>query len=75
MPDIDQTASREYDVIVVGAGPAGCSAAYFSTLQGLNVLLLDKARFPRDKVCGDSISPRSLKILERMGLLENTEKL
>lgn len=74
MPDIDQTASREYDVIVVGAGPAGCSAAYFSALQGLNVLLLDKARFPRDKVCGDSISPRSLKILERMGLLEKIEK-
>lgn len=65
--------SREYDVVIVGAGPAGCSAAYFCALKGLDVLLVDKCLFPRDKVCGDSISPRSLKVLERMGLLERME--
>ncbi|MBN1272095.1 MAG: NAD(P)/FAD-dependent oxidoreductase [Candidatus Aminicenantes bacterium] len=66
--------SKEYDVIVVGAGPAGCSAAYFCAKYGLHVLLVDKAAFPRDKVCGDSISPRSLKVLERMGLLVRIEE-
>lgn len=65
---------KEYDVIVVGAGPAGCSTAYFCAKHGLHVLLVDKASFPRDKVCGDSISPRSLKVIERMGLLGRVEK-
>lgn len=59
-----------FDAIVVGAGPAGCSAASFLAVEGFRVLLLDKATFPRDKVCGDAISPLALDVLDRMGALE-----
>ena len=56
------------DVAIVGAGPAGSAAAYFLARAGVDVLLLDKAVFPRDKVCGDGVSSRALAVLERMGL-------
>jgi menaquinone-9 beta-reductase len=56
------------DVIVVGAGPAGSTAAYYLALAGLNVLLIEKARFPRDKVCGDGLTPRAVKSLVAMGV-------
>ena len=56
------------DVIVVGAGPAGSSAAYHCASAGLEVLLLDKASFPRDKICGDGLTPRAVKELVAMGL-------
>jgi geranylgeranyl reductase family protein len=56
------------DVIVVGAGPAGSSAAYWCAQAGLDVLLLDKAQFPRDKVCGDGLTPRAVAELVRMGV-------
>jgi flavin-dependent dehydrogenase len=56
------------DVAIVGAGPAGSAAAYFLARAGVDVLLLDKAVFPRDKVCGDGMSSRALDVLERMGL-------
>jgi len=62
-----------YDAIVVGAGPAGCSAATFLSKRGFDVLLLDKARFPRDKICGDGISAPSLAVLDRMGVAEKVE--
>ena len=58
---------RPYDVLVVGAGPGGSAAAISLAQTGWNVLLLDKASFPRDKVCGDFISPRSLRVLESLG--------
>jgi geranylgeranyl reductase family protein len=60
-----------HDVIIVGAGPGGSAAAYYLARQGLDVLLLDKATFPRDKTCGDGLTPRALGILENMGLLDN----
>jgi geranylgeranyl reductase family protein len=56
------------DVVVVGAGPAGASAAYFLAGAGINVLLVDREVFPREKVCGDGLAPRALAVLERMGL-------
>jgi geranylgeranyl reductase family protein len=56
------------DVIVVGAGPAGASAAYFLAEAGIDVLLVDREVFPRQKVCGDGLASRALVILERMGL-------
>ncbi|WP_326812567.1 geranylgeranyl reductase family protein [Streptomyces scopuliridis] len=58
----------EAEVIVVGAGPAGSSAAYHLAAAGVDVLLLEKTRFPREKVCGDGLTPRAVHQLIRMGI-------
>lgn len=62
-----------YDVVVIGAGPGGASAAYYNARLGKHVLLLDKATFPRDKTCGDGLTPRALHILDDMGVLAQAE--
>ncbi|GAA3752471.1 geranylgeranyl reductase family protein [Salinactinospora qingdaonensis] len=59
---------READVIVVGAGPSGATAAYYMAQAGLDVLLLEKTSFPREKVCGDGLTPRAVKQLTAMGV-------
>ena len=56
------------DVIVVGAGPAGSSAAFHLAQAGVDVLLLEKAAFPRDKNCGDGLTPRAVRQLVAMGI-------
>ena len=56
------------DVIVVGAGPAGSSAAFHLAQAGVDVLLLEKAAFPRDKICGDGLTPRAVRQLVAMGI-------
>ncbi|MFD1659318.1 geranylgeranyl reductase family protein [Streptomyces caeni] len=56
------------DVIVVGAGPAGSTTAYHLAKAGLDVLLLEKTAFPREKVCGDGLTPRAVKELVAMGI-------
>ncbi|MET8785679.1 MULTISPECIES: geranylgeranyl reductase family protein [unclassified Streptomyces] len=56
------------DVIVVGAGPAGSTTAYHLAKAGLDVLLLEKTAFPREKVCGDGLTPRATKQLVAMGI-------
>jgi menaquinone-9 beta-reductase len=56
------------DVIVVGAGPAGSTTAYYLAKAGLDVLLLEKTAFPREKVCGDGLTPRATKQLVAMGI-------
>ena len=61
------------DVVVVGAGPGGSATAYWAAAAGLNVLLLDKASFPRDKVCGDGLTPRAVAELVRMGVTLHEE--
>ncbi|RAJ39671.1 geranylgeranyl reductase family protein [Kitasatospora sp. SolWspMP-SS2h] len=61
------------DVIVVGAGPAGSSTAYWLAQAGLDVLLLEKTEFPREKVCGDGLTPRAVKQLVDMGIDVSTE--
>jgi geranylgeranyl reductase family protein len=58
--------TRDADVIIVGAGPAGSAAAYFLATQGLDVLMLEKTAFPREKVCGDGLTPRAVKQLHDM---------
>ncbi len=56
------------DVLVVGAGPAGSIAAMLLARAGVRVRLVDRARFPRDKLCGDTVNPGSLAILDRLGV-------
>jgi len=56
------------DVIVVGAGPGGSATAYHLAKHGVRVLLLEKAEFPREKVCGDGLTPRAVKQLVDMGV-------
>ena len=56
------------DVIVVGAGPAGSTAATYLARSGVDVLLLEKATFPRDKVCGDGLTPRGVKQVLALGI-------
>ncbi|MCW2684301.1 MAG: geranylgeranyl reductase [Blastococcus sp.] len=61
-------AERIADVVVVGAGPAGSSAAWWLRQAGLDVVVLEKAAFPREKVCGDGLTPRGVKALDDMGI-------
>jgi menaquinone-9 beta-reductase len=60
--------TEEADVIVVGAGPAGSTTAFYLAQAGLDVLLLEKSGFPREKVCGDGLTPRGVKSLVAMGI-------
>jgi geranylgeranyl reductase family protein len=56
------------DVLVVGAGPGGAAAAYYLARHGIDVTVVDKATFPREKVCGDGITPRGVRALQTMGV-------
>src|SRR5580704_9668362 len=60
--------SRRFDVVVVGAGPAGSIAALVLARSGARVALVDKAAFPRDKACGDLVGPRGVQVLADLGL-------
>ncbi|GAB3852727.1 hypothetical protein GCM10029963_42800 [Micromonospora andamanensis] len=59
---------NDADVIVVGAGPGGSATAYHLARHGVRVLLLEKTGFPREKVCGDGLTPRAVRQLIRMGV-------
>src|SRR5207248_2173614 len=60
--------TRRFDVLVVGAGPAGSIAALVLARAGARVALVDKASFPRDKACGDLIGPRGVQLLSDVGI-------
>lgn len=59
---------ERYDLVVVGAGPGGSSTAYYAARAGLDVLLLDRQEFPRDKACGDGLMPHAASEISMMGL-------
>ncbi|MDQ1685489.1 MAG: menaquinone-9 beta-reductase [Frankiaceae bacterium] len=61
-------AGYDADVVIVGAGPGGATAAYHLAQAGIDVIALEKATFPREKVCGDGLTPRAVKQLVAMGI-------
>lgn len=63
----------DFEVVIVGAGPAGSALAAFLGRRGVSTLLLDKDAFPRDKVCGEYMSPEATATLERLGVLDQVE--
>jgi geranylgeranyl reductase family protein len=63
--------AKVFDVCIVGAGIAGSTCAYYLAGKGIKVLLLEKEKFPRDKICGDAITPRAQIHLKRMGVLDS----
>ena len=65
----DVTDSRA-DVVVVGGGPAGATTAWALARNGADVLVLDRAHFPRSKACAEFLSPQARRILAEMGALE-----
>ncbi|WP_370619406.1 geranylgeranyl reductase family protein [Mumia sp. Pv 4-285] len=67
-PDPTTSLPTRTDVLVVGAGPAGSAAAAWAARHGLDVVIADAARFPRDKTCGDGLTPRAITELDRLGL-------
>src|SRR5436190_342353 len=64
---------ERFDVVVVGGGPAGASAAYWLAEAGHDVLVVERKRFPREKTCGDGLTPRAVRQLVDMGLSERLE--
>jgi geranylgeranyl reductase family protein len=62
--------SRRCDVLVIGGGPSGAASAYWLASAGHDVVLVERKRYPREKTCGDGLTPRSVKQLEDMGLGE-----
>src|SRR3954453_8915919 len=58
----------QFDVVVVGAGPAGSTTALVLARGGARVALVDKAEFPRDKACGDLVGPRGVQLLDDLGI-------
>jgi geranylgeranyl reductase family protein len=62
--------SDRYDVLVIGAGPSGAAAAYWLAERGRRVLVVEKKRFPREKTCGDGLTPRAVRQLHDIGLAD-----
>ncbi len=64
---------RDAQVIIVGGGPGGSSTGHFLAKSGVDVLILDRARFPRDKTCSEYMSPQASRVLELMNVLDAVE--
>ena len=70
---VHRAAEPDADVIVVGAGPAGSACATHLARGGIRVLLLDRASFPREKICSEFMSPEAARLLDRLGVLSDLE--
>jgi flavin-dependent dehydrogenase len=66
--------ARETDVLIIGGGPAGAAAGYWLARAGKRVTIVEKKTFPRDKTCGDGLTPRAVKQIVDMGLGESLTK-
>ena len=66
--------TENVDVLIAGAGPAGTIAATILARAGTRVMVVDRARFPRDKLCGDTLNPGALAVLQRLGLADRVEQ-
>ena len=66
---------QAFDVAIVGGGPAGSSCAAFCAMAGLQSLIIDREKFPREKVCGDCLNPSCWPVLERLALTEKVRDL
>jgi geranylgeranyl reductase family protein len=67
--------SPHFDVIIVGGGPAGCACGAILARAGVNVAICEKAKFPRDKICGDCINPASWDLLKMIGVASELQAL
>ena len=65
---VSDLANTDFDVLVIGAGPSGASAAFWLASAGHRVVMVEKKRFPREKTCGDGLTPRAVRQLHDMGL-------
>jgi menaquinone-9 beta-reductase len=66
---------KQFDVAIVGGGPAGSSCAAFCALAGLQTIVLEREKFPREKVCGDCLNPSCWPVLERLGVAQPVRNL
>ena len=70
MPGVADSSPVRAEVLVVGAGPSGAAAAYWLAAAGHDVVVVERKVFPREKTCGDGLTPRSVRQLQDMGLEE-----
>src|ERR1700720_1828605 len=71
----NHVAMEIFDVAIVGAGPGGSTCAAFCARAGLRTLVLEREKFPREKVCGDCLNPSCWPVLGRLGLAERVQDL
>ncbi|MGH9123037.1 MAG: NAD(P)/FAD-dependent oxidoreductase, partial [Acidimicrobiales bacterium] len=71
MPGAEDSSPVSAEVLVVGAGPSGAAAAYWLAAAGHDVVVVERKVFPREKTCGDGLTPRSVRQLQDMGLAED----
>lgn len=70
-----ETMTFDADILIIGADPSGSSSATFLARNVIKALLLGKSCFPRNKICGDGLTPRAVSVIERLGVLAEVTKI